>query len=263
MLTITVGIQKGGVGKTTTAANLAHHFAREGLHVLLIDLDSQGQAGTFLGLDRSSHHRRAAELLRNHSRNHPHREHIPTLDTIHKDLRPGLDIIGGDARLAPAENDIRADPNAGRILTKRLADLIGTYDLTILDVGPGVTLLSELAYVAADVILTPVQPGEAASEGVNELRKRLAFLQDGYDLPRQPHYLFGTMMDPRELLSRDLDDFLTQYGDARGPNIRKNVKLAEATKAGQSIFEYAPRSSGAEDYARLGEWLRAQLRSLL
>lgn len=262
MLVVTVGIQKGGVGKTTTAANLSHYLARDGLNVLLVDLDSQGQAGTFLGLERSPEARQAAELLRNYSRNHPHRTYIPTQAVIHKGLRRGLDVIGSDARLAAAENEIRSEPAAGRILSRRLAEVVSDYDVAVIDVGPGVTLTSELAYVASDVVLTPVQPGEASSEGVKELKRRLEILREAYDLRECKHLLFGTMIDLRELLSRDTDDFLRQFGEDRGPNVRKNVKLAEATKAGQSIFEYEPFSTGAEDYARLGEWLRGQLRRI-
>ena len=257
MYTLAVIAQKGGVGKTTTAVNLACWFART-RRVLLLDCDPQGQCSLFLGVPWAAATHRMGELLSRHSSRIVQRPFVPAAQLVLSGVRPNLDLIASDARLVEAEELVARDPNSGRILARRLAELAPRYDLAVLDAPPGVSRISEMVLAAADAALVPVAPGAAPGAGLSELLERLEALAEAYG--RAPEVtVCATLLDTRERVSQALLGALKPYPQA--PSVRRNVRLAEAPGAGQSIFEYAPDSAGAADYQALGRFLDAQIQT--
>jgi chromosome partitioning protein len=248
--------QKGGVGKTTTADNVAHRFALGGLRVLLVDVDTQGHAGRFLGAERGRGLTDA--MMRYDAEGKYDRTFMPMEKCITHAVRERLDILCNDPSMAAAELLVRHDVGHERILRYRLEEVQDQYDMVLIDIGPTVTVSSNMALAACSGILVPVAPGTNPEDTTGELLARLRAIERG--LGHRPRLLgfFPTLFDGREKIARDLRTWLEQQ-EAVGPTIRKNVALAEANIAGQSIWEYAPTSPGAQDYRILTEWLYGQL----
>lgn len=249
---LSVAAEKGGVGKTTTATNLAAYLATHIGRTLLVDMDSQGQAGAFLGYREQ----RAGmyELLA-----HPDRfsrGYRPTRELITYGVRENLDLIPNDPRIGEAELLIAEREDRAIILAERLGEVERDYAAIVIDVGPTVNLASLLALYASHQVLVPVAPGPAARAGVEGLRARLAAMQANLDYAPEVLGVVATLVDRRERLGRNLPLELEEtYGRRFSGVIRRNTALAEAPGEGKTIFEYAPKSSGALDYAALGRWV--------
>lgn len=204
----------------------------------------------FLGVPWAADTHHMHDLLTGHSKRNLQRPFVPAAACVIPAVRPGLDLIGSDARQVHAEYTISADPNNGRILAKRLGELADSYDLVILDAPPGVSRTSEMVLTAAHTALVPVAPGAASLSGLNELGARVAALEEAYG--RAPGVTpVATFVDARERISKDLVRRLGEHA----PSVRKSVRLAEAPEQGQSIFEYAPDSPGAADYRAVADFL--------
>lgn len=238
MRKIAVSLTKGGVGKTTTAVNLAAGLALAGFRVLLIDTDTQGQAGFMLGLEPEGG---LAELVTG----------ALGPDEAIVEARQGLWLLAGGVELAGVKKMISSNELEGeQTLTKTLATLNGKYDYVILDTSPGWDTMTINVLFYAHEVITPVSLEILTIKGLAEFNKRLDAIKRHKAISLK--YVLPTFMDRRVRKSGEILEQLQNYYPGRlCPPIRYNVRLSEAAGYGQPIFEFAPKSPGAEDYNAL------------
>jgi chromosome partitioning protein len=235
--------QKGGTGKTTTAVNLAAGIADRGYQTLLVDVDAQGNVGTSLGVrgERTLYHLLVGDAAR------PEEVIVP--------VRGNLDVITADATLAMAELFLaRLDGGRDRVLADRLAPLRTQYQYIVLDCGPSLSLLNQNALGFADEVLIPVSCDYLALVGVKQVLRTLKDIDRHLGHTVRISGVVPTFFDARTRLGREAVDTLSgHFKDRLYEPIRRSTRLAEAPSHRQTIFEYAPQSSGADDYRRLVE----------
>jgi chromosome partitioning protein len=241
---IAVANQKGGVGKTTTAVNLAAIIASSGFRVLLIDSDPQGNATSGVGIQKGSFRRSLYHAL--------------VLDEALSDLIlktdiPSLYVVPANKDLAGAEIELVDIERRESRLKQVLATVEADFDFFIIDCPPSLGLLTLNALTAAKSLLVPIQCEYYALEGVTELFDTLARIRRLHNPSLTIEGLLLTMYDERTNLSaavaNDLRDF---YGQQVFQSvIPRNVRLAEAPSYGKPIISYDPNSKGAEAYSQL------------
>lgn len=241
---ISVVNQKGGVGKTTTAVNLAAGLAEAGKFVLLVDLDPQGNATSGLGIKHQELEEGLYQALTGAKRLH---------DIVQNTAHAGL-------RLAPATADL-AGANVELVNVdgreKKLADIISevkhAYDYTIIDCPPSLGLLTLNGLVAADHVLIPVQAEYYALEGLGQLLKTIELVKNNIKPELNVLGAVITMFDGRTRLSDEVMQELYKFFPSTifRTVIPRAVRLAEAPSFGQSIFHYEPGGKGAKAYERL------------
>jgi chromosome partitioning protein len=241
MRKIAVALSKGGVGKTTTAVNLAAGLAAAGKTVLLVDADTQGQAARALGCEPPAG---LADLVLG--------EAPP--ETACFAARKGLWLLAGGRALAGLKRLItRQDFGGERTLAEALAPLEAGYDFMILDTAPGWDALTVNVLFSAQEVLSPVSLEVMTLQGLAEFVRSMATIQK-YHETLALRYVLPTFLDRRV---RKSDEILAQvqahYAAQICPAVRYSVRLSEAPGYGQTIYEYAPASSGAEDYRKLTE----------
>jgi chromosome partitioning protein len=241
MRKIAIALSKGGVGKTTTAVNLASGLARAGPRVLLIDMDTQGQVAKALGLRPETG---VAEVAMEEA----------TVEEAMVEARDGVWLLAGGRSLAGLKRVIaRKDFGGERTLTDALAGLDDRFDFVLVDTAPAWDTLTVNALFYADEVLIPVSLEVMALQGMIEFVRSLDAIQK-YHPALALRYVLPTFMDRRVKKSEEILAQLEEhYGGLVCEPIRYNVRLSESPGHGQTIFEYAPRSSGAEDYQRLSE----------
>jgi len=241
MRKMAVALSKGGVGKTTTVINLAAGIARAGEQVLLVDMDTQGQLARALGVQPRIG---IAEVALG--------EISP--DQAVLQARDNIWLLAGGRSLAGLKRVItRRDFGGEQTLAEALAPLEGHYDLVLLDTAPAWDSLTVNTMFYATEVLIPVSLEVLALQGLIEFVLSLESIQR-YRPSLTLRYILPTFMDRRVKKSGEiLVQMVDHYNDLVCDPIRYNVRLSEAPGYGQTIFEYAPGSAGAEDYQRLAE----------
>jgi chromosome partitioning protein len=233
MKTISITNQKGGVGKTTTAANLAAWFAANGRRVLAVDLDGQGHLATALHCEKSD------ALYRWVVQEQPARQ-------VTVQARANLDVIANDHTSEWVKTHIQQAAFREYILSNLLANL--DYDLVILDTPPSTDLLHILALVASDMLIVPANMDYLALDGIGHTQRTLAAL-NRYPGVTAPTLLgvLPTMFDRTTAETINNTNTLrhTLGPDRILPPIPRDTKIREASAHGQTIWEYAPRSQAA------------------
>jgi chromosome partitioning protein len=238
--------QKGGVGKTTTAINLAASLAANDIRVLVVDSDPQGNATSGLGVSKDP--------------DKPSLYHVLLGDTHPKDaIRPtgfeGLDIITADKNLVGANLELVDLPRREYRLRDRLAEIRDDYQFILIDCPPALDLLTLNALIAADSVLVPIQCEFFALEGVSELMDTIERIRDAFQHPLAIEGILLTMYDDRTNLTRQVAADLREFfqDEVFRTVIPRSVRLAEAPSFGKPIITYDPRSKGAESYIKLAK----------
>lgn len=247
---IAVANQKGGVGKTTTAVNLAASLAATRRRVLLVDLDAQGNATMGMGVDKATVKLSGRDVLL---------EVATPAAAIQKLESLGLSLLPANGDLTEAEIKLREFAAGDFALRTALAEVAGDYDYVILDCPPALSKLTINALVAANGVLIPMQCEYYALEGLSALMDTVRKIKKVINPGLEIEGLLRTMFDPRNNLSNDVSaQLLLHFPDkVYRTVIPRNVRLAEAPSHGLPVMLYDAQSSGAKAYLALaGEMLR-------
>lgn len=240
MRKIVVSNFKGGVGKTTCAVNLAVGFARAGQRVLLMDNDSQASATDALGVDGQSTPGAYGLIVESHS---------PEDVTV--EVEPNLWMIPSSRALSGVDSWLAMQTRREDILKKRLQGLEG-YDFVILDTAPSFSLLNLNALSYAEEVWVPVNMEYMALQGVRQVIDNLGIVTEEIEHEVYIRYVIPTFVDKRNSKTQAVMDALQQSFDSKvTDSIRTNVRLSEAPSYHQNIYDYAPDSTGARDFANL------------
>ncbi len=238
--------KKGGVGKTTTAINMAAYCADLGKKVLLVDIDSQGNATTGLGFSKSALKKSVYNVLIDD-------------DAVINNILPTqvkqLDILPANVDLTGAEVDLVYKRNRERILKTALEKVRNDYDYIFIDCPPSLGLLTINAWVASDSIIIPLQSEYYALEGVSQLMNTIAMVKQHLNPQLQIEGVVITMYDGRALIAKQITAEIKKFFKNKLYEIiiPRNVRLAEAPSHGVTILLHDPKCVGARAYKALTE----------
>jgi chromosome partitioning protein len=246
--------QKGGVGKTTTAVNLAAALAECGQRVCVLDLDPQAHATTHLGIEPDGKSPSMYDVLVN-SR---------PITEVRRKIEENLWLAGSDINLAAAEVELAGVVGREVILRDLMLQEEGAFDFVLMDCAPSLGVLTLNALSAANEVFIPLQPHFLALHGMGKLFETTALVAKRINPSLKVTGIVLSLYESSTKLAQEVVQDLQEYLDkSRGTNapwakarifntrIRRNIKLAECPSFGRSIFGYAPHCNGAEDYAAL------------
>ncbi len=235
--------QKGGVAKTTTTLNLGVAFAEQGLKVLLVDLDPQGNLTMSQGMNPDAIERSMFDVL-------VHR--LPVQEVVH---HREVDLAVSSIDLAGAELALSSMIGRERALEKALAVVKDGYDYVLIDTPPSLGLLTINALVASNGVIVPVQCEYLSLRGLVQLENTLSMIRENLNPHVAIEGILPTMYDSRTLHSREAVEILQEnFGDlVFDTKIRKTVRYAEAPVKGTSVLKYDPSGSAAEAYRDLAK----------
>jgi chromosome partitioning protein len=245
---ITVANQKGGVGKTTTAINLAAALAQKGLRTLLIDLDPQGNS-TMSFVDRKDVEKSMYEVLTD--------PNVSFFDIVKETSVPKLTIAPARISLAKVESKLLGELDGHFRLKDKLQVVreSGEYDAILIDTPPTLGMITVNALVASTHILIPIQSSYFALEGTDDLLETIEKIKNRPNPNLQILGVVITLHDKRTTLGKDIQSQIDQVfkGKLFKTTISKSIRLEESPAYRESIFTFAPRSSGALEYYSLTE----------
>ena len=267
MRTIAVINQKGGVGKTTTAVNLSAALAEAGKRVWLIDLDPQAHASLHLGFGMQEEYLSTYDVLT---------DNVP-LDDVRHQVEDNLWLSPAHIDLAAAEMELAGAVGREIILRDRMKEISEQFDYIIFDCPPSLGVLTLNALTTADEVFLPLQPHYLALHGLSKLLRTIELvarrLNSKLRLSNVIYCLFDTGTRLANEVVNDVEMYFEQQrqtensiwsnSESFDTKIRRNIRLAEAPSYGQSIFQYAGESNGAQDYRSLAEEVLSQTASML
>ena len=238
---------KGGVGKTTTTINTGAGLAKLGKRVLLVDLDPQANLTVSLGIPRQRI--TIYENMRGEAELSPYK------------VKENLEVITSSLDLSGAEMELINEAGREYILRELFALVLHDYDYILIDCPPSLGLLTLNALTASRYVIIPMQTEFLAMQGLAKIKQIIDKVRFRLNKPLEIGGVLATMYDHRKVLNRDIVETIQKYFGDKVFNtmIRENVALAEAPSNQQDIFDYNPRSNGAEDYLNLAMELQSRI----
>ena len=236
---ISIANQKGGVGKSTTAFNLGSAINRKGKKILLIDLDSQTDLSTSLGISENIDHT-INDIFKGKN-----------IKNIIVKLENGLHIIPASKELIGTQMSLKK----GDVLVRALEDVKSRYEYIIIDTAPSMSILNINALIASQMVIIALEPEYLALRGLRDFLNTIKLLDDRFNVKSPIIKILITKYDQRKILHREVSESIKNHfkDNLLKTKIRTCVKLAEAPSHFKDIFDYAPSSHASKDYEELSK----------